>query len=204
MNSGIYKISNSIDNRVYIGSSCNLKERIAEHKRDLLNNSHHCVHLQRFVNKYSVDVLSFDVIDFCLDDLLLIKEQWYLDNTERLFNVSVSAHSPMKGLHHSEVSKQKIRINTSGEKNHMYGKKRPKYVIDALLKVNKGRKKTVGEINKRIKNLPNRTPVSAYNNSILFEADSIQEMSVILKVKHQSVSKALKKKHKCRGFTISK
>jgi hypothetical protein len=108
----------------------------------------------------------------------------------------------MKNIKHTDVSKLKISLHSKGENNPMYGKKRPKYVIDALRKANKGRKKTTAEINQRIKNLPNRIPVSAYNNSVLFEADSIQEMSVILNVKHQSVSKALRKNHKCRGFTI--
>ena len=34
----IYEISNSIDGRVYIGSTINLHKRWNEHKRNLLNN----------------------------------------------------------------------------------------------------------------------------------------------------------------------
>lgn len=30
---GVYKISNNIDNRIYIGSSVNVSERLTEHKR---------------------------------------------------------------------------------------------------------------------------------------------------------------------------
>ena len=34
-NSGIYQIRNIINNKIYIGSSANIKKRWSEHKRDL-------------------------------------------------------------------------------------------------------------------------------------------------------------------------
>lgn len=46
----VYIISNSIDNRIYIGSSVNVKSRLTGHKKDLIKGSHHNSHLQNFAN----------------------------------------------------------------------------------------------------------------------------------------------------------
>ena len=58
----IYKISNNVDDRIYIGSTINLNKRWNEHKRKLLNHKHHNIHLQRFVDKYGLDSLNFNVL----------------------------------------------------------------------------------------------------------------------------------------------
>ena len=49
---GIYKITNKINNKKYIGQSIHVKERIAEHKNQLKNNTHHNQYLQNAYNKY--------------------------------------------------------------------------------------------------------------------------------------------------------
>jgi len=68
---GVYKISNLIDNRVYIGSSKNIESRHTKHLEDLRKNQHHSIHLQRFVNKHGIDKLLFETIDICNEDNLL-------------------------------------------------------------------------------------------------------------------------------------
>ena len=51
--SGIYSIRNSVNNKIYIESSCNLKRRILRHKTELKHNKHYNKHLQRAYNKYN-------------------------------------------------------------------------------------------------------------------------------------------------------
>lgn len=59
----IYKIQNLVNNKVYIGQSCQkTKSRLYEHKLDLKKNIHHNPHLQRAWNKYGEKNFSFDVI----------------------------------------------------------------------------------------------------------------------------------------------
>lgn len=52
---GIYKITNSIDNTKYIGKSKDIKTRIRKHKYRLTHGIHHNRHLQRAWDKYGGD-----------------------------------------------------------------------------------------------------------------------------------------------------
>ena len=52
---GIYKITNKINNKIYIGSSYSISKRISEHKYQLRRNSHPNIHLQSSWNKYGED-----------------------------------------------------------------------------------------------------------------------------------------------------
>lgn len=52
--SGIYKITNVVNNKVYIGLSIHLNKRWGEHKNDLIKNKHFNAHLQNSVNKYGI------------------------------------------------------------------------------------------------------------------------------------------------------
>lgn len=74
MNCGIYKISNCIDNRVYIGSSKNLERRLTRHFSELKNGKHKNYHLQRFVDKYGLTAIDFQIIELCSEEELLQKE----------------------------------------------------------------------------------------------------------------------------------
>lgn len=56
----IYGIKNIVTNKWYIGSTCNLHDRMRRHKYYLLNNQHHSSKLQRSFNKYGID--NFDVL----------------------------------------------------------------------------------------------------------------------------------------------
>ena len=57
---GIYMITNTIDNKRYIGKSIDLKRRIRKHKYYLSNETHHNIHLQRAYNKYGLEYFKFE------------------------------------------------------------------------------------------------------------------------------------------------
>lgn len=75
----IYQIRNLKNEKVYIGSSNNLKKRWNDHKYLLNKNSHHSYHLQRSWNKYGEDSFVFEILEECDEDVLLYREQYYLD-----------------------------------------------------------------------------------------------------------------------------
>jgi group I intron endonuclease len=60
--SGIYKIVNVKNGKIYIGSSKNIKRRWGIHKSSLKNNRHHSVYLQRAWNKYGKENFIYEVI----------------------------------------------------------------------------------------------------------------------------------------------
>lgn len=195
MISGVYKISNSVDSRIYIGSSINIYERWKEHKRALLKNIHHNIHLQRFVNKYGLDKLIFNVIEFVRKDLIII-EQKYINLFKNLFNIAKEASAPMLGRNHTKEALEKISKSSLGSNNAMYGTKRPKHVIDAMKKARWKHGASKYERLKRLINLPNRKEIIIEKDGLKLHCFSIKHASRIIGVSQQAISYAVNSKNK--------
>lgn len=78
--SGVYKITNLLNNKIYIGSSKDIHERFINHKSMLRKNQHTSIHLQRAYNKSNIDNFTFEILEECDIEQLDIREQYYLDN----------------------------------------------------------------------------------------------------------------------------
>lgn len=90
--SGIYKIQNILNEKIYIGRSKNISKRWFEHKRELKNKSHHSDKLQNAVNKYGIDNFEFSIIEEASESDILELEQKYLD----LYNSAECGYNIMK------------------------------------------------------------------------------------------------------------
>lgn len=91
MNSGIYKIKNLQNNKIYIGSSNNIKRRWQKHKALLRHGKHYNSHLQASWNKYGESLFEFSIIEFCTLDNLLNREQYYINNLSPEYNQTAIA-----------------------------------------------------------------------------------------------------------------
>jgi len=60
---GIYKITNTKNNQVYIGESNDIDRRWDEHIDKLNNNSHHSYKLQEAWNEYGKECFTFDILE---------------------------------------------------------------------------------------------------------------------------------------------
>lgn len=125
---GIYKITNTITDKFYIGSSIDVKRRHREHLTDLKGNSHHSYMLQRAFNKYGADKFKFEVIEECEECELRDREQWYLDNFQPYiktngYNINPTAFGG-RDVKLSEETKSKISKSLIGK---MAGSKHPQY-----------------------------------------------------------------------------
>ena len=78
MISGIYIIKNIQNNKVYVGSSANLKSRNYKHFWMLEKNIHDNCHLQNSYNKYGKDSFIFQVIKECDFIDLISMENFYI------------------------------------------------------------------------------------------------------------------------------
>lgn len=78
MGCGIYKIENTIDKKIYIGSSINLKNRKYKHFWLLKKNIHDNIHLQNSYNKFGESNLQFSIIEECDEFSLIDKENYYI------------------------------------------------------------------------------------------------------------------------------
>lgn len=81
MNSGIYSITNIINNKVYIGSAIDFEKRWKRHLKDLSENKHCNIHLQRAYLKYGESNFQFNIVEKCeyQKDIILEKENYYID-----------------------------------------------------------------------------------------------------------------------------
>ncbi len=89
----VYCISNTINDKVYIGSAKSVKERMIRHKYHLNKNKHNNSKLQRFVNKYGINTLNVEILEKCAVEVLLEREQYYLDTLKPWYNILLYATS---------------------------------------------------------------------------------------------------------------
>ena len=115
MKSGVYKITNIINNKCYVGSSQNILRRWSEHKRELFKNKHHSIVLQRSYNKHKLNNFIFEVLEYCTTDMLLIKEQYYIDILKPKYNMLKFAGSAL-GHIVTEKTKLKMSLKKKGVK----------------------------------------------------------------------------------------
>jgi len=147
--SGIYEILSTINGKRYIGSSINIRTRILNnHLHELKKGKHKNKYLQNHFNKHGSKVFQFSILELCKEDVLLEREQYYIDTLNPEFNQNKIAGpfnkenkhpKPWKGEKFSEEHKRKLSENhadVSGEKNPAKRLEVRKKISEA----NKGRK----------------------------------------------------------------
>lgn len=88
---GVYKITNTITNKFYIGSTSeSFIKRWNHHINSLRRNTHKNKHLQNAFNKYGEQSFKFEIVETCSKELCLIREQVYLNtcNTDNSYNIN--------------------------------------------------------------------------------------------------------------------
>lgn len=74
--SGIYKITNIVNNKSYIGSAVNVSHRLTTHKYKLRHNTQPNQHLLSAYNKYGFENFKFQVLEYVENkEFLLVREQ---------------------------------------------------------------------------------------------------------------------------------
>ena len=128
---GIYKITNIINKKYYIGSSINIEKRWKGHIRQLNNNTHYNKHLQRAWNKYKQKSFKFEIletIDIELKNTLRKVEQKYIDSISdwsMSYNICKNTESPSLNLkipnskyyyYDSKSNTYKVYYNINGQR----------------------------------------------------------------------------------------
>lgn len=117
--SGIYKITNTVNGKSYVGSSVNIWSRWCLHKRQLLQGIHHSIKLQRAWNMYGSESFSFSVVELVENkNQLLDREQFWLDSLDSVksgYNINRNARNSLGTMHRPET-KEKISQFFKGRK----------------------------------------------------------------------------------------
>ena len=114
--SGIYKIINLINGKIYVGSAVNFKNLFKLHLTRLKSNKHHSSILQNSWNKYGGENFKFEIIEEC-DKLDLIKrEQYYIDTLKPFYNICKIAGNSL-GRVVTDETREKLKKSSTGRKH---------------------------------------------------------------------------------------
>ena len=132
---GIYKITNIVNNKIYVGSAINVSNRIKSHKRLLKNNRHFNSHLQSSYNKYGLSYFRYEIIETTTYDVMLERETYWIEtlkanNREFGYNKRLIASSNL-GIKLSNETRKKLSDSHLG---HKRSKETHKKIIDSQYK----------------------------------------------------------------------
>jgi group I intron endonuclease len=164
---GVYKITNTITGKYYIGYAKDIYKRFKEHRNTLKNDNHQNIILQRSYNKYTLDSFTFEILHkFDNVEDAKNKELEYLENLEirpLLYNIhynnsggdTLSNHPAKEDIikrrtntaneNFSKMTDQekKDKYGQPGEKNGMFGKTHTEKVKKILSESSKNKSKEV-------------------------------------------------------------
>ena len=87
---GIYKITNNINNKCYIGQSKNIKRRFSEHKSEKYRKIHITKRLYRAITKHGIENFSFEIIEICNTIKLDERENFGLIISDRMVVMDIT------------------------------------------------------------------------------------------------------------------
>ena len=94
---GIYKITNLLNNKMYIGQSNNIQRRFSEHS---YKGAESRIVLDSAIKKYGKDNFSFEVLEECSKELLNERETYWIkfyNSVEIGYNLSYGGDSQSQG-----------------------------------------------------------------------------------------------------------
>lgn len=202
--SGIYTITNTLNNKIYVGScATSIKQRWNNHKNELLKNKHTNTYLQRSVNKYGINNFKFEVLEECLPEYCISVEQYWINmldvcNKRYGYNIACVAGS---SLGQKRTKQQRLNISNSlkgkrvGKLNPNYGKKNSESMKIKML-------------NTRYKNKSiNIDMIYAINldKNIIYNSVKIQELANKIKTYDSEIRRCLTgERHYVKNFIVTK
>lgn len=196
----IYKLTNKINNKVYIGQTVRtLEERIAEHKRKRLSL------ISKAIKKYGIENFEIEIIDSAdTMELLNEKEVDWINKFKCVVPYGYNqceGGGNTKGFHHRDDSKKKMSESKSilyiGEGNPFYGKTHSDEVKKRFSEQRKGRKLT-DEWKRKISE-SNTHKKKVINLDTLEVFDTVRKAAEKYNLKDTHISRVCKGKRKRTG-----
>ena len=175
MNSGIYRITNQLNENVYIGSAINFKQRKHKHFTELNMGIHVNKHLQSAYNIYGKERFKFDILLYCDKENLIFYEQRAIDILKPKYNIRKIADSNTGVKHYGIKPSEETKIKMSNSHKGFKHKEEAKQKMSLIRGF--GKKAILTDNNKLC--------------SYLF--DYIKDCRMFLKVSERTLFRALKK-----------
>lgn len=138
--SGIYKITNLVNQKIYIGKAVDTKDRWYSHKSYFKSGKHCNKHLQRAWDKYGEENFKYEIIEYCGLDILEEREKYWIKyhNTNLIgYNMTLGGEGAL-GRIVTEEHREKLRKANKG-KQRPKGFKHTNETKEKISKAVKGR-----------------------------------------------------------------
>lgn len=194
--SGIYCWTNSITGKSYIGSAKDLNNRFSTYySPDALikHLNRHSSSIYGAILKYGISKFSLDILEYCESNLLIEREQYYIDLLNPEYNILKIAGSRL-GHKVSKETKVKIGIASRGRKHTIE-------TIDKLRQRNKIVKpETILKLS--LRSLGVSVKIFDILSNLSYQFSSITKAAEFLNIKRENMSKILDGNENYEGLTF--
>jgi hypothetical protein len=109
--SGVYQINNLNTNKNYIGSAIDISKRLKNYYQfSYLDSQKNTSIVYRALLKHGYYNFSLDILEYCEPNIVIKREQYYIDALNPEYNILKVAGSRL-GSKHSKEAKAKMSIN---------------------------------------------------------------------------------------------
>ncbi len=157
----IYKITNTVNNKVYIGQTKQDPDKRWNGHKGAINSGKGCPLLQKAFNKYGADKFKFEVLIICFDDARFEIEKQYIKKYNSFGKNGYNSNEGgeqggnFKGKHHKPELIEKLRqLNIERYKNPVNRKELSEKVKEGLAKINLSEKIRAAQAKKREQGIP--------------------------------------------------
>ena len=133
---GIYKITNKVNGKSYIGQSNNIERRLKEHK---YISSESNKSLKRAYKKYGKDNFEFSILEECKLEELDEKEIYYINTLKPEYNRTIGGNGSANHIVTNEL-KELLRIKGKQQWQKLTDEQKQKIIINNLKGQPKGHK----------------------------------------------------------------
>jgi len=211
--SGIYCITNLINGKTYIGSSINLTSRLSIYysKKAMLSklNTRKSI-IYSAILKHDYLNFSLDIFEYCEINILIEREQYYLDLLKPEYNILKVANSRL-GSKQSEATKIKISCGNKGKHNHFLGKmhtyetrKKIGLILKSIIRVNVTPRivtmDTILKLSLRSRGVS--VKVFDKSNNLVKEFPTITSTAIYFGISNKTVSKYINSSRSYDGYTF--
>jgi group I intron endonuclease len=198
MSVGVYIIRNTINGKLYVGSSNNLKYRIARHLYMLKSSTHYNRHLQAAFDKYGQDAFQFQIVEECSIEEQIAREEYYTQLHKALdpsfgYNLAPHPFQGARGVKWSEASR--AQLSNTLKQTYASGQR-----VKIFVKHNEQTRKRIGEAGKgRIS--ANRRAIWCHQTGR--EYSSLHQAAAELRLSVSTIGDVVTGRHKSAyGFTF--
>lgn len=124
LQSGVYRIVNTVTNTTYIGSSVRVDNRLRDHRTHLDNNRHANIHLQNSWIKHGHEAFRFEPLVTCDRADMVTREQAFIDayveHDMPIYNKKPSAN-PRSVIRYVTSNESRARMSVAHRRGQIVG-----------------------------------------------------------------------------------